>query len=61
LILADGTAEAGKVYTEEDWMEADRLDAHGKSKVLAEKAAWEYVKELPGTFILSDKKKQKGG
>lgn len=29
-------------------MEAEKLDGYGKSKVMAEKAAWEYVKELPG-------------
>lgn len=30
-------------------MEAEKLNAYGKSKTLAEKAAWDYVKELPGT------------
>ncbi|XP_060599031.1 uncharacterized protein LOC132752687 [Ruditapes philippinarum] len=42
-----GQAEANKVYTEEDWMEPEKLDGYGKSKVNAEKAAWDYVKELP--------------
>ena len=32
-------------------MEPDTLNAYGKSKTMAEKAAWEYVKELPGTFF----------
>jgi nucleoside-diphosphate-sugar epimerase len=36
------------VFTEEDWTDPDKLDAYGKSKTLAEKAAWDYVKELPG-------------
>lgn len=42
-----GQSEANKAYTEEDWMEPDTLNAYGKSKTMAEKAAWEYVKELP--------------
>lgn len=42
-----GQADATKVYTEEDWMEPEKLDGYGKSKVMAEKAAWDYVKELP--------------
>ncbi|KAH3878164.1 uncharacterized protein LOC127874026 [Dreissena polymorpha] len=42
-----GSSEPNKTYTEEDWMEPEGLDAHGKSKVMAEKAAWDYVKELP--------------
>jgi hypothetical protein len=32
-------------------MEPEGLDAHGKSKVMAEKAAWDYVKELPGESV----------
>ncbi|XP_045199960.2 uncharacterized protein LOC123554112 [Mercenaria mercenaria] len=42
-----GQAEPNKVYNEEDWMEAEKLDGYGKSKLNAEKAAWDYVKELP--------------
>lgn len=37
-----------KTFTEEDWTDPEKLDAVGKSKTLAEKAAWDYVKELPG-------------
>jgi len=37
-----------KTFTEEDWTDPEKLDAYGKSKTLAEKAAWDYVKELPG-------------
>ncbi|XP_022337706.2 uncharacterized protein LOC111133530 [Crassostrea virginica] len=40
-------ADTAKTYTEEDWMEPEKLNAYGKSKTLAEKAAWDYVKELP--------------
>lgn len=42
-----GQSEPDKTYTEEDWMEAEKLDGYGKSKLMAEKAAWDYVKELP--------------
>lgn len=42
-----GQSDPAKVYNEEDWMDAEKLDGYGKSKVMAEKAAWEYVKELP--------------
>ena len=48
LVCTDGQGEANKAYTEEDWMEPETLNAYGKSKTMAEKAAWEYVKELPG-------------
>ena len=46
--LLDGQGEANKAYNEDDWMEPEVLNAYGKSKTMAEKAAWEYVKELPG-------------
>jgi nucleoside-diphosphate-sugar epimerase len=32
-------------------MEAEKLDGYGKSKLMAEKAAWDYVKELPGNLV----------
>ena len=48
----DGQGEANKAYNEEDWMELEALNAYGKSKTMAEKAAWEYVKELPGITSL---------
>jgi len=47
-LFVDGQSEPNKVYNEEDWMDAEKLDGYGKSKLMAEKAAWEYVKELPG-------------
>nr|KAG5687929.1 hypothetical protein BaRGS_014378 [Batillaria attramentaria] len=33
--------------TEEDWSDTSKLDAYSKSKTLAERAAWDFVKELP--------------
>ncbi|XP_076435893.1 uncharacterized protein LOC143275577 [Babylonia areolata] len=36
-----------KVHTEEDWSDTETLDAYAKSKTLAEKAAWDFIKELP--------------
>lgn len=35
-----------KVYNEGDWSDPTKLDPYGKCKTLAEKAAWEYIKEL---------------
>ncbi|XP_076036188.1 uncharacterized protein LOC143022089 isoform X1 [Oratosquilla oratoria] len=48
-VVAETTPEADKVYTEEDWSdpESATIDPYSKSKVLAEKAAWDFVKELP--------------
>lgn len=42
--------EEGKEYTEGDWTntECASLDLYSKSKTLAERAAWDFVKELPG-------------
>ncbi|KAK3096206.1 hypothetical protein FSP39_024464 [Pinctada imbricata] len=40
-------ADLTKTFTEEDWTDPEKLDAQAKSKTLAEKAAWDYVKELP--------------
>lgn len=41
--------EEGKVYSEGDWTntESASLDLYSKSKTLAERAAWDFVKELP--------------
>lgn len=43
------TADPEKAYNEEDWTnpESTEIDPYTKSKVLAEKAAWDFVKELP--------------
>ena len=35
------------VYTEEDWSPAEACPPYERSKTLAEKAAWDFVKELP--------------
>lgn len=44
--------EAEKVYNEESWTdpESTTIDAYTKSKAVAEKAAWDFVKELPGQW-----------
>ena len=49
LFIKGGTGvDMSKTFTEEDWTDPEKLDAFGKSKTLAEKAAWDFVKELPG-------------
>lgn len=45
-IAATPTAQSDKVYTEEDWVDAETADPLVKSLILAEKAAWDFVKEL---------------
>ncbi|GAB6018891.1 hypothetical protein CHUAL_000549 [Chamberlinius hualienensis] len=47
-VHGDINSEENKVYTEEDWTnpESPSLDNYAKSKTLAEKAAWDFVKEL---------------
>ncbi len=39
--------DATEVYSEKDWSNADNCDPYPKSKTLAEKAAWDFVKALP--------------
>lgn len=48
-VSGEPVPEAEKTYTEEDWTdpESTTIDAYTKSKVVAEKAAWDFVKELP--------------
>lgn len=43
------TTEDQELYTEKDWSDVDskRMDAYPRSKTLAEKAAWQLVKNLP--------------
>lgn len=43
-----GRLDEGKVFTEEDWALEEGTTPYDKSKTLAEKAAWELVKNLPG-------------
>ncbi|GFO06158.1 reductase-related protein [Plakobranchus ocellatus] len=45
-ITAAPTAPSDKVFTEADWTDAETADPLIKSLVLAEKAAWDFVKEL---------------
>lgn len=38
-----------KIFTEDDWPDISKAgSAYAKSKPLAEKAAWDFVKDLPG-------------
>jgi nucleoside-diphosphate-sugar epimerase len=38
--------ESTHVFDENDWSVVDRIPAYPKSKLLAEKAAWDYMKQL---------------
>lgn len=42
-----GVAEKDKIYDENDWIDTSHPGAYYRSKMLAEKAAWDYVKDLP--------------
>ncbi|KAK3788414.1 hypothetical protein RRG08_012589 [Elysia crispata] len=46
-ITAAPAAPSDKVFTEADWTDAETAEPLIKSLVLAEKAAWDFVKELP--------------
>ncbi|CAG5126214.1 unnamed protein product, partial [Candidula unifasciata] len=46
-ISAVPTAATDKVFTEADWADSESADPLVKSLILAEKAAWDFVKELP--------------
>ncbi|XP_037793041.1 putative uncharacterized oxidoreductase C513.07 [Penaeus monodon] len=48
-VSGEPVPDGEKTYTEEDWTDAESttIDAYTKSKVVAEKAAWDFVKELP--------------
>lgn len=46
--VAGITAPNGTEFTEENWSDVDKATTYAKSKTLAEKAAWEFVKNLPG-------------
>ena len=37
-----------RVYDESDWSVVERCDPYQKSKTLAERSAWDFVKSLPG-------------
>jgi len=40
--------DENKVFTEEDWAIEERSNPYEKSKIRAERAAWDLVKNLPG-------------
>ena len=47
-VSAGGQRQDGRAYTEADWSDLDGdIDAYSKSKTLAERAAWDYVRGLP--------------
>jgi hypothetical protein len=35
------------VFTEKDWSDLDEVRGYERSKTLAEKAAWDFLEELP--------------
>ncbi|CAL1536375.1 unnamed protein product [Lymnaea stagnalis] len=45
-ITAGPTAATDKVFTEADWADAETADPLVKSLILAEKSAWDFIKEL---------------
>lgn len=47
-LLLAGRLHEHKVFTEDDWSDEERCIPYEKSKLRAEKAAWELVKNLPG-------------
>lgn len=48
-VHGESTNEEGRVYIEKDWSDvtSPSMDAYAKSKTLAEKAAWDFVRALP--------------
>ena len=47
-LFAAGRYGEDHTFTEEDWSSLEGSSPYEKSKHLAEKAAWELVKDLPG-------------
>lgn len=47
-LLLAGRLQEQKVFNEDDWSDDERCIPYEKSKLRAEKAAWELVKNLPG-------------
>lgn len=46
--ICQGHDPAGRIFTEEDWANIDAtIGAYFKSKILAERAAWDFVNNLP--------------
>ena len=50
LFFAAGRYGEDHIFTEEDWSSLEGSSPYEKSKRLAEKAAWELVKDLPGYY-----------
>ncbi|XP_015915115.1 uncharacterized protein [Parasteatoda tepidariorum] len=48
-VHGESTNEAGRVYNEDDWTDitSPAVDAYSKSKTMAERAAWEFIRSLP--------------
>ncbi|XP_072017993.1 uncharacterized protein [Amphiura filiformis] len=45
--ISDAAAPKPRAHTEEDWPDVSTLTPYPKSKALAEKSAWEFMKSLP--------------
>jgi nucleoside-diphosphate-sugar epimerase len=46
-LINQAAGEHKSIYTEEDWTNPTVCEPYEKSKALAEKAAWDFVKDLP--------------
>lgn len=44
-IFGDAQNSEEKIYTETEWADPEKTQPYGKSKILAEKAAWDFVDE----------------
>lgn len=51
-ILGGHRPDANRVYTESDWSIIDATNSYGRSKTIAEKAAWDFVRGAGGTMTL---------
>lgn len=50
---AVGNQDKGYTLTENDWSDLETASPYEKSKHLAERSAWEFVKNLPGIWLIS--------
>ncbi|WP_328442662.1 SDR family oxidoreductase [Amycolatopsis sp. NBC_00438] len=50
-----GHPHTGRAFTEDDWsvLDGPGVDAYGKSKILAERAAWDFVRDEGGALELA--------
>jgi nucleoside-diphosphate-sugar epimerase len=51
-VLGGRKPDANRVHTEEDWSILDSSNAYGRSKTLAERAAWDFIKAEGGGMSL---------